>query len=96
MKDTINGHTDFYDFGYRMMRRFWGKGYATESGIAAFRYGTDTMQLKEIFAMTDVDNLASRRVLEKVGLKYIETFNYDAEPNWRSPGEPTTWYKWSK
>jgi hypothetical protein len=44
--------------------------------------------------MTAVNNFASRRVLEKIGLKYIETFNYDGEPTWTTRGEPTTWYEY--
>ena len=93
MKGPINGHTYFLDFGYRFARKYWGRGYATESGLACIKYGITTLGFKDIYAMTDVDNLASRRVLEKCGLRYIETFSYDAEPNWRIPGEPTTWYR---
>jgi RimJ/RimL family protein N-acetyltransferase len=44
--------------------------------------------------MTAVNNLASRRVLEKIGMKYIETFNYDGDPTWTTRGAPTTWYEY--
>jgi len=95
MKERVNGHINYYDFGYRLAKRFWGKGYATESGRAALKYGIDQLGFRDIYAMTDVNNMASRNVLEKVGLVYIETFNYDAAPTiWRTEGEPTTWYKW--
>ncbi len=94
MKDMVNGHTGHYDFGYRLVRRFWGKGYATESGKAALEYGVRSLKFADIYGMTDVDNVASRRVLEKLGFRYVETFAYDAEPNWRDAGAPTTWYRW--
>jgi len=94
MKETVNGHQGHYDFGYRLTRKHWGKGYATESGKALLNYGIDTLKFKEIYGMTDVDNVASRNVLEKLGFKLIEIFKYDAEPNWRAVGELTTWYKW--
>ena len=94
MKTTVNGHTDFYDFGYRLTRKHWGKGYGTESGRASLQYGLDVMGLKDIYAMTDVDNAASRRILEKLGFQFTGLFDYDAEPIWRTPGQPTTWYKW--
>ena len=94
IRETINHHTNYYDFGYRLKRKFWGKGYATESGISALSHGIQNLQLKEIYGMTDVNNFASRRVLEKIGLKYIETFNYDGEPTWTAVGEPTTWYEY--
>ncbi len=93
LKGPIHGHSDFIDFGYRLVKRHWGKGYATESGRVSLDYGIGTLNFKDIYAMTDVDNAASRRVLEKLGLEYIETFAYDAEPNWRTVGEPTTWYR---
>ena len=96
MKGPVNGHTDYYDFGYRLARRFWGKGYATESGKASLDYGINTLGMKNIYGMTDMNNMASRHVLEKLGFRYIGNFNYDAEPNWRAPGELTTWYKYEQ
>ncbi len=94
MTTAVNGHIGHYDFGYRLTRKHWGKGYATESGKAALHYGIDTLKFKEIYGMTDVNNAASRHVLEKLGFIFIELFKYDAEPNWRAEGELTTWYKW--
>jgi len=94
MKGPVNGHSDYDDFGYRLARRFWGKGYATESGKAALDYGISNLGMKDIYAMTDINNKASRHVLEKLGFRYTGNFNYDAEPNWRTPGELTTWYKY--
>jgi len=94
MAGPINKHSNFYDFGYRLARRFWGIGYATEAGKEALDYGVRAYDFKDIYAMTDIDNAASRRVLDKLGFNHIETFDYDAEPNWRTAGQPTTWYRW--
>jgi len=97
LKGPINGQSDYYDFGYRLSRRFWGKGYATESGRASLNYGIETLQFKDVFAMTDVDNAASRRILEKLGFRYKETFCYDElSPTWRDPGQLATWYELAK
>lgn len=93
MKEPVNKHINFYDIGYRLIKKHWGKGYATESGIAARDYAFTTLNAKEIFAMTDVENTASRKALEKIGLHYVETFVYDASPGWREEGELATWYK---
>ena len=93
MKDTINHHSNYHDFGYRLKRKFWGKGLATESSKAALDYGIETLGFKEIYAMTDVNNTASRNVLEKIGMLYIETFPYDGDPFWTDAGAPTTWYQ---
>jgi [ribosomal protein S5]-alanine N-acetyltransferase len=94
IRETINHHSNYYDFGYRLKRKFWGKGYATESGSAALQYGIEKMQLTEIYAMTDANNFASKRVLEKIGMTYVETFDYDGELPWIAKGQPTTWYEY--
>ncbi len=96
MQTTVNNYTDFIDFGYRFRKKHWGKGYATEGSKAALEYGFKHLKYKEVYAMTDIANLASRRVLEKVGFSFVGLFNYDTEPLlWRKKNELTTWYKLS-
>jgi len=79
MKTPTNNHIDYYDLGYRMMKQYWGKGYATESAIASVRYGFEQLQLQDIYGWADVGNTASRHVLEKAGLRYVETFDYEGD-----------------
>lgn len=93
MTITVNDHSNFIDFGYRLTRKHWGKGYASEAARAALDYGLERFKYNPVYAMTDVDNRASRRILEKLGFQYIKTFPYDAEPSWRGVDEPTTWYE---
>ena len=93
IENMVNGYSGHYDFGYRLAQKYWGKGLATEASRAALEYGIATLGLKNIYAMTDVNNNASRQVLEKLGFRLIEIFAYDAEPDWRDTGDPTTWYK---
>jgi len=81
--DIENNQTHFYDVGYRLHPNFWGKGYATESAKAALEYGFSTLQLKEIIGMCHEENTASRKALEKCGLKFVEKFKYnDHTCNW--------------
>ena len=94
IEGPVNGHTNYYDYGYRLTRKHWGKGYATESGRASLHYGIDQLGFKDIYAMTDINNGASRHILEKLGFRYIEDFAYDARHDWREPGQLTTWYKY--
>ncbi len=94
MKEKINGHQNFIDFGYRLSRKFWGKGYATEAGKSVMAYGLKHLNLKEIYGMTDLDNLASRRVLEKCGFQFIHVFPYDGDSTWREALQDTTWYQY--
>jgi [ribosomal protein S5]-alanine N-acetyltransferase len=76
-KTEANGHSNFYELGYRFMQKYWGKGYATEAAKAMIDYGFNEMGLTEIYAMTDIDNKASRHVLEKCGMSYIEDFDLE-------------------
>jgi len=80
---TLNSKTHFYDIGYRLIPKYWGKGYATESAFAVMDYGFNTMQLETIVGLADVNNVASNIILKKIGLKYIEDFTYeDQEVSW--------------
>ena len=48
----------------------WGRGYATEIAPAILRYGFETVGLTRVWGIADAENLASRRVLEKVGMTF--------------------------
>jgi len=58
------------DFGYLLARDCWGRGYATEAGRAALKYGFDALNFEEVVARTTPENYASRRVLEKLGFEF--------------------------
>jgi ribosomal-protein-alanine N-acetyltransferase len=59
------------DLGYRFIPAYWGKGFATEASKASIHYGFETLQLPQINAMAHIENLASLKVLEKVGMQFI-------------------------
>lgn len=67
------------DLGFRLFREEWGKGYATEAGIASLRYGFEVMQFEEIVGRVWKINLASQRVLEKCGLKFWKDAIFDEQ-----------------
>ena len=54
--------------GYYFGREFWGHGYATEVASALLAYGFETLGLQKLWAWCDTENLASVRVLEKIGM----------------------------
>ena len=56
------------EFGYIMNPQYWNNGYATEASKAIIRLLESESDIHRIWATCDVDNLASARVLEKVGL----------------------------
>jgi len=74
ISETINGQSGYYDLGYRILPRYWGKGYATESAKACLKYGLDTLNLTPIYAMTNAENTASKNVLIKTGFIPSGTF----------------------
>ena len=55
------------EFGYTLARSHWGQGYATEAATACLRYAFEDLRLPELFASVDSLNVASQRVLEKIG-----------------------------
>ena len=62
--------TEHIELGYRLARRFWGHGYATEMARQVVAHGLEQLALDEILAVTIPENQASVRVLEKAGLGY--------------------------
>jgi len=73
-KEPLNNHSNFYDFGYRLKRKHWSKGYATESSRVIIDYGFKTLKLNSIYATTDINNKASKNVLTKLGFEHKEVF----------------------
>ncbi len=56
-----------FELAYRLRPSAWGKGYATEAGVAAMEHAWRETGLDRVFAVTDPDNHASQRVLAKIG-----------------------------
>ena len=82
-KEELNGRRNFYDIGYRFIPRFWGKGYATESALAILDYGFNDLNIKTIFGAAEIDNIASNKILQKIGLQFINKFRFeDGIANW--------------
>jgi RimJ/RimL family protein N-acetyltransferase len=57
------------EIGWRLRRKAWGQGYASEAAAALLRYGLVRLRLPEIIADIDPANLGSIRVAEKIGLR---------------------------
>ncbi|MDP3855003.1 GNAT family N-acetyltransferase [Phenylobacterium sp.] len=65
---------DEAELGYRLRRAVWGRGYATEGAALMVEKAFTDFGLERVFALTMSVNLASRRVMDKVGLTYLRTF----------------------
>ncbi len=68
------------EVGYAVAKRFWRRGYAVEAALRLLEYGFDELGLEKIVAVAREQNLASRRVMEKIGMEfdYIGRF-YETE-----------------
>ncbi|MBS1110053.1 MAG: acetyltransferase family protein [Anaeromyxobacteraceae bacterium] len=67
------------DVGFAFLPEAWGRGYARESAAAVLDHARDVLGLRRILAITDPENAASIRVLERVGMRREGTV--------RMPGE---------
>lgn len=78
--------TPCIEVGWRLARTAWGHGYAPEGARAALRWGFDHLDPPhdEIVSFTTVDNLRSRRVMEKIGMvrSPADDFDHPMLPDW--------------
>jgi len=77
--EEINNHKNFYELGYRFIEKHWGKGYATEAGIAFVDYAFNKMKVEALYAYADAGNEGSRKILEKLGFHFVNSFEYNEE-----------------
>lgn len=81
--EEINGRSNYYDLGYRLLPEFWGKGFATEGARTWLNYAKDELQLKELFAAAHVDNIASNRIIQNLGFDLLNRAVFaDVDHNW--------------
>ncbi len=70
-------------FGYLLDRAYWNQGYMTEALRAVLAYEFGTRPTPRVRATCEVDNPASARVMEKVGMRREKTvYDADFEGNW--------------
>ena len=68
--------TSEIEVDFIIARSFWGCGYATEAARAALTYGFETLNLDRIIALAKPENVASCRVIEKIGMRYVRDAEY--------------------
>lgn len=72
---------DTVELLYALLPRYWGLGLATEAAHATLVWGFARLSIEEILGLAALENVASRRVMEKLGMGYAGTTTayYDAE-----------------
>lgn len=63
------------DLGFRFFQKDWRKGYATESAKASLEFGFNNLNITKIIGRASIDNGASIRVLEKLGMRFWKNDN---------------------
>jgi len=66
--------------GWRLARRAWHLGYATEAARAALAVAFDGVGLREIWSMTAVINEPSQAVMRRIGLAEVAQFEHPRVP----------------
>ena len=73
---NVNGAREC-EIGYRIIRAFWGQGFATEAVLACMDYVSSKNLFPRLVALIQPGNLASVRVAEKSGMKYLGDTVYE-------------------
>ena len=71
---------DEVDLGYRFIKSAWGKGYASEAAMASINYGFEKLGLRRIVGRAMPGNIASIKVLEKCGMRFVGEELVDGHP----------------
>lgn len=72
--------TPCVEVGWRLAKEHWGQGLAPEGAREAVRFGFDDLGLEEIVSFTYVGNESSRRVMEKIGMRFDREFDHPRVP----------------
>jgi len=68
------------DLGYRLARRYWRQGLASEASRVLLRHAFVTIGQNRVIAQTMSMNTASRHVMQAIGMRYVRTFPSSADP----------------
>ncbi len=79
-KVKINEQEEKPELAYRIYKKLWGKGYATEATTAVRDYAFNVLNLPEIVSCIAHDNERSMRVAAKVGLTYWKEGVFKGKP----------------
>jgi RimJ/RimL family protein N-acetyltransferase len=67
------------ELGYRLLRRHWRQGFASEGSRELLRHAFEDLDLHRVFAQTMTVNTGSRATMAAVGLRHIRTFHDDVD-----------------
>ncbi len=65
------------DIAWRLTRSAWGRGYATEAGLAVLGFGFGELRLPEIVSVTMARNVRSQAVMQRIGMTTDPSWDFD-------------------
>jgi len=74
-------YTPAIDIGWRLKRKAWGKGYATEGAKRCLEYGFNELDINKIISVCTINNRKSENVMKKIGMIKIGQFNHPEMAN---------------
>jgi len=79
--EVVLPFTPCTEIGWRLSKKYWGKGYATEAANAALKYAFETLQIEEVVSFTSPQNIKSISVMERLNM-------VDTQQNFEHPTIP--------
>ena len=85
--------TEEVEIGYLLARPFWGQGLATEGARVGLQFGFEDLALAQIIAIVHPGNRASQRVIEKLGMAFVDPNHYFGIDVYRYTLERSTFFE---
>ena len=85
--------TTLAELGYRLRRTEWGQGLASEGASVLVKWGFESGGYDRIVATTMAVNAASRRVMEKIGMRYARTVPFETPEPIAGSEHGDVWYE---
>jgi RimJ/RimL family protein N-acetyltransferase len=65
------------EIGWWLAKPYWGRGFATEAAHCALRDIFDRVGLQRVYSVARRENSASRKLMEKLGMRFEKVFEHD-------------------
>jgi RimJ/RimL family protein N-acetyltransferase len=79
-RTSVDGRWEV-EVGWAVVPELWGRGYATELGLASVEHAFERLGIADVVAFTLPHNRASRRVMEKLGFEYEKDIEHAGMPH---------------
>ncbi len=75
----FNEDKNEYDIGFRFYKKYWNKGFATETAKKCVDFGLNELKIEKIVGRAMKENIGSIKVLEKISMAFKENFDFEGQ-----------------